>query len=57
VVLDGQPIGNTPKLHVKVSPGSHTVLFVNTELQLKKSMSVSVGSGETKKAIAKLRTE
>ena len=55
VVLDGKPIGNTPRLHVPVSPGTHAVLFVNAEQGLKKTVSVSVGAGETKKAIAKLR--
>ncbi len=55
VLLDGKPIGTTPKLHVPVTPGAHTVVFVNAEQGLKKSVSVQVGAGETKKAIAKLR--
>lgn len=55
VVLDGKPLGPTPKLKVSVSPGSHTVLFINAEQSLKKSITVSVGAGETKPAIAKLR--
>ena len=53
IVLDGKPIGNTPKLRYSVSPGSHTVLFVNTEQGLKKIVTVSVGAGETKPAIGK----
>lgn len=55
VLLDGKPIGTTPKLHVPVTPGAHTVVFVNAEQALKKTVSVSVGAGETKKAIAKLK--
>jgi hypothetical protein len=55
VVLDGKPIGNTPKVHVTVTPGTHSVLFVNAEQGLKKQITVSVGAGETKPAIAKLR--
>jgi len=55
VVLDGKPLGATPRLHVSVSPGSHTVLFVNAEQSLKKSITVTVGAGETKAAFAKLR--
>ena len=55
VVLDGKPIGNTPKVHISVSPGAHTVLFVNAEQGLKKQISVTVAAGETKPAIAKLR--
>lgn len=55
VLLDGKPIGTTPKIHVPVTPGTHTVVFVNAEQGLKKSVSVQVGAGETKKAIAKLK--
>jgi serine/threonine protein kinase len=57
VVLDGKPLGPTPQLKVKVSPGTHSVLFVNAEQGLKKSVQVSVGSGETKAAFAKLKAE
>ncbi len=53
IVLDGKPIGNTPKLKVPVSAGSHTVLFVNADEGFKKTITVSVGAGETKPAIAK----
>lgn len=31
VVLDGQPLGRTPKLDVPVKPGSHVVVFVHPE--------------------------
>ncbi|HEY8079160.1 MAG TPA: carboxypeptidase regulatory-like domain-containing protein [Labilithrix sp.] len=55
VVLDGKPLGPTPRVHVQVSPGSHTIMFVNAEQSLKKSISVTVGAGETKAAFAKLR--
>jgi hypothetical protein len=55
VVLDGKPLGTTPKVHVQVSPGTHTIMFVNAEQSLKKSISVTVGAGETKAAFAKLR--
>jgi hypothetical protein len=55
VVLDGKPIGPTPKLGVSVSAGSHTVKFINTEQNLSKSVSVSVKGGETKTVAAKLK--
>jgi serine/threonine-protein kinase len=46
VVLDGRPVGATPKVGLKVSAGSHTVVFVNgTD---RKSASVQVGAGQTK---------
>ena len=55
IVLDGKPIGVTPQLHVVVSPGSHTIMFVNSEQSLKKTITVDVKAGETKAAFAKLR--
>lgn len=55
VMLDGKLLGNTPKVHVPVSAGSHTVVFTNNDQGLKKQISVSVGAGETKPAIARLR--
>jgi serine/threonine-protein kinase len=46
IVLDGRPLGPTPKVGVKVSAGNHTVVFVSgTD---RKSASVNVGGGQTK---------
>jgi PEGA domain len=53
VILDGKPIGSTPKLKYAVSPGSHSVVFVNPDQNFKKQVSVTVGAGETKAAIGK----
>jgi serine/threonine-protein kinase len=55
IVLDGKPIGVTPQPHVVVAPGSHTVMFVNAELSLKKTITVEVKAGESKAAFARLR--
>ena len=55
VLLDGKPLGPTPRVKVSVTPGTHTVLFVNAEESLKKSVSVTVAAGETKAVSAKLR--
>lgn len=52
--LDGRQLGPTPKVHVSVTPGVHQVKFVNAEQQLTKMVSVTVGAGETKLAVAKL---
>jgi serine/threonine-protein kinase len=52
--LDGRSLGSTPRVHVSVRPGTHTVKFINAELGVTKSVSVSVGVGETKPAVAKL---
>ena len=55
IVLDGKPIGVTPQAHVVVTPGTHTIMFVNSEQSLKKTITVDVKAGETKAAFAKLR--
>ncbi|KYF66825.1 hypothetical protein BE15_47820 [Sorangium cellulosum] len=52
VVLDGRPLGSTPKVGVSVPAGSHTVTFIHPELG-KKSVTVSVKAGETKTAAVK----
>ena len=53
VTLDGKLLGNTPKVHVPVSAGSHTVVFTNNDQGLKKQISVTVAAGETKAAISR----
>lgn len=55
IVLNGKPIGVTPQTHVTVPPGTHTIMFVNSEQSLKKTITVEVKAGETKAAFAKLR--
>jgi hypothetical protein len=52
--LDGKSLGSTPKVHVAVKPGAHTVKFVDSDDGLTKTLSVSVGAGETKPAVTKL---
>jgi PEGA domain len=52
--LDGRSLGSTPKIHFSVTPGVHTVKFVNSDQGLSKTISVTVGAGETKPAVAKL---
>ncbi|MBI4700771.1 MAG: PEGA domain-containing protein [Deltaproteobacteria bacterium] len=49
VILDGRPLGTTPKTGITVSPGSHTVVFIHKEYG-RKSRSVTVNAGETKTA-------
>jgi serine/threonine-protein kinase len=56
VLLDGSPLGETPKMGISVSAGTHTVTFIHPELG-KKSMSIKVGAGETKTASARLRKD
>ena len=57
VVLDGKPLGPVPKKDISVSAGPHTLLFINSEQGLKKTMSVTVAAGESKNVIANLKSE
>ncbi|HYO97482.1 MAG TPA: carboxypeptidase regulatory-like domain-containing protein [Polyangiaceae bacterium] len=46
VILDGRPLGSTPKAGVSVAPGPHTVIFVHSELG-RKAKTVTVQPGKT----------
>jgi serine/threonine-protein kinase len=52
VVLDGRPIGMTPKMDVSVSSGNHSVLFVAPEKS--KKMGATCKAGEKKTVIARM---
>jgi hypothetical protein len=52
--LDGRLLGSTPRAHVAVKPGTHTVKFMDYDGLMTKIIVVSVGAGETKVAAAKL---
>jgi hypothetical protein len=52
VILDGKPLGQTPKVGVSVSPGAHTVIFVHPE-HGRKAKSVTVEAGKTAAAIVR----
>jgi serine/threonine protein kinase len=54
VLLDGRPLGSTPKVAVVVPAGEHNVTFVHPQMG-RKSISVTVKSGETKSATVKFR--
>jgi serine/threonine-protein kinase len=47
VLLDGRPLGTTPKFGVSVSPGSHTVLFVYKGARQTKRVNVKAGGTAT----------
>lgn len=52
--VDGRSLGTTPRIHVSVKAGTHSVKFINADQGLTKTITVSVGAGETKPAVAKL---
>jgi hypothetical protein len=43
-----------PKKDYAVTPGSHTIMFINSEKSLRKTITVTVGDGESKPAFTKL---
>jgi hypothetical protein len=53
LLLDGKPIGNTPKAGVSASAGSHTIVFQHPD-HAKKSQTVTCRAGETKTVATKL---
>src|SRR5690606_41095051 len=47
VILDGKPIGSTPKIGVSVSAGNHSVIFVKDGERVTKSVTVQGGGSAT----------
>jgi len=54
VYVDGVKVGNTPIGRHEVTPGSHTVRLVCPPLDAERTISVTVGAGETKPVSADL---
>ena len=52
VLVDGRPMGQTPKMGVSLPPGSHTVMFVNSDYG-RKSKSVTVEAGKSQTVVVK----
>jgi hypothetical protein len=51
VIVNGRPLGSTPKMGIQVAPGPQTVVFVHAKLG-RKVMSATVNGGETKTFMA-----
>ncbi len=49
VTLDGKALGPTPMGSVRVKPGSHTLVLSNPQLKKRKTMTVTVEAGKTKR--------
>ncbi len=45
VSVDGRLVGNTPQMSLRLSPGKHTVLLVNPEFDLRKTLTVQIKRG------------
>jgi hypothetical protein len=47
IVLDGRPLGQTPKLRVKVKPGNHSVVFIRNGKRVDRGVRVNAGESVT----------
>jgi hypothetical protein len=47
IVLDGRPLGQTPKLRVPVKPGNHTVMFIRKGKRVVRGARVGMGESVT----------
>lgn len=47
VMLNGRPLGRTPKVGVSVSAGKHTVVFVEKDQRVTKGVAVAAGESKT----------
>lgn len=47
VYVDGQLIGHTPQLNIKLEPGTHQVTLVNEQNSINKNITVDIPPGET----------
>jgi serine/threonine-protein kinase len=54
VLVDGTPIGSTPKVDYQISAGTHTITFVHPDLG-KKSISVNVKPGQASVAAVRFK--
>jgi hypothetical protein len=47
ILLDGKPLGQTPKLRVKVKPGNHSVMFIRNGKRVVRGARVGAGESVT----------
>jgi serine/threonine-protein kinase len=47
VFVDGRLIGYTPQLHIELPAGNHTVTLVNSEFNIRETITVTIHAGQT----------
>ncbi len=57
VFVDGNRIGNTPQMNITLKPGKHTVLLINGQFDIRKTISVDIVPGETTTKVINLVPE
>lgn len=54
VIVDGRSLGNTPIRGVQLSAGSHSIVFVNREYNIREVRNVTIRAGQSERLIAQL---
>lgn len=47
VFVDGRLIGNTPQMNISLPAGAHTITLVNSEFNIRETISVTIHAGQT----------
>ena len=55
VFVDGRNIGNTPQMNVQLPAGTHRVMLVNPEFNLRKTVTVNIRAGQVETQIIALQ--
>jgi len=54
VFVDGQLIGNTPQMNIPLRAGAHRVTLVNSDFNIRETVSVTITAGQTETRVLTL---
>jgi hypothetical protein len=54
VYIDGQLVGNTPQMGLTLRAGTHRVTLVNTDFDIRHTISVEIRAGQTERRVVQL---
>ncbi len=54
VYVDGRRIGNTPQMNISLPAGRHSVRLINSEFNIRETVSVNIRAGQTETLIRRL---
>ena len=54
VFIDGKAYGNTPRLNIELTAGSHTLKLVNEEFKVEKTLDVQITAGQVENVVVNL---
>jgi serine/threonine-protein kinase len=55
VIIDGRSIGSTPQMNVSLPAGTHKIMLVNPEFDIKKTLTVKIKAGQVETQIVTLQ--